>query len=121
MTTDAANKKYVDDSKVDGSVFLKLDGTRQMTGNLNMNNNRIFNIPAPNGGKQPTPLAYTEFAYLKVDGSNSMTNDLNMNNKKIINLITPTNATDAAPKKYVDDSISNQDFSSFFKKDGSIQ
>ena len=45
---DAATKKYVDDSKVDGSVFLKLDGTRLMTGNLNMNNNRIYNIPAPN-------------------------------------------------------------------------
>ena len=117
--TDAANKKYVDDSKVDGSVFLKLDGTRKMAGNLDMNNNRIFNLPVPNGGKQPTPLAYTEFAYLKVNGTNSMTNDLNMNNKKIINLITPTNAADAAPKKYVDDSISNQDFSSFFKKDGS--
>ena len=48
-----------------------------------------------------------------------MTNNLNMNNKRIINLITPTEDTDAAPKKYVDDSISNQDFSSFFKKDGS--
>ena len=117
--SDAANKKYVDDSKVDGSVFLKLDGTRKMAGNLDMNNNRIFNIPAPNGSKQPTPLAYTEFAYLKVNGTNSMTNDLNMNNKKIINLITPTNNSDASTKKYVDDSISNQDFSSFFKKDGS--
>ena len=118
--SDAANKKYVDDSKVDGSVFLKLDGTRSMTGNLNMNNNRIFNIPAPNGSNQPTPLAYTDLAYLKVDGSNSMTNNLNMNNKRIINIIT-TNDADAVPKKYVDDSISNQDFSSFFKKDGSNQ
>ena len=118
---DAANKKYVDDSKVDGSVFLKLDGTRQMTGNLNMNNNRILNIPAPNGNNQPTPLAYTDIAYLKVDGSNSMTNDLNLNNKKIINLITPTNNSDATPKKYVDDSISNQNFTSFLRKDGSIQ
>ena len=117
---EAATKKYVDDSKVDGSVFLKLDGTRPMTGNLNMNNKRILNIPAPTGNNQPTPLAYTNFAYLKVDGSNSMTNNLNMNNKKIINLITPTNNTDATPKKYVDDIISNQDFSSFFKKDGSI-
>ena len=117
---DAANKKYVDDSKVDGSVFLKLDGTRSMTGNLDMNNKRILNIPAPNGNNQPTPLAYSDLAYLKVDGSNSMTNNLNMNNKKIINLITPTNNSDASTKKYVDDSISNQDFSSFFKKDGSI-
>ena len=79
---DAANKKYVDDSKVDGSVFLKLDGTRSMTGNLNMNNNRIFNIPNPTGPKQPIPLVYSDLAYLKVDGSNKMTNDLNMDNKK---------------------------------------
>ena len=118
---DAATKKYVDDSKVDGSVFLKLDGTRQMTGNLNMNNKRILNIPAPTANNQPTPLAYSDLAYLKVDGSNSMMNNLNMNNKKIINLITPTNNSDATTKKYVDDSISNQDFTSFFKKDGSIQ
>ena len=118
---DAATKKYVDDSKVDGSVFLKLDGTRTMTENLNMNNQRILNIPAPTGNNQPTPLAYTDLAYLKVDGSNKMTNDLNMDNKKIINLITPTNNSDAKPKKYVDDSISNQDFSSFLKKDGSNQ
>ena len=118
---DVATKKYVDDSKVDGSVFLKLDGTRTMTGNLNMNNQRILNIPAPTGNNQPTPLAYTDLAYLKVDGSNKMTNDLNMDNKKIINLITPTNNSDATPKKYVDDSISNQDFSSFLKKDGSNQ
>ena len=117
---DAATKKYVDDSKVDGSVFMKLDGTRSMTGNLNMNNKRIINIPAPTGNNQPTPLAYSDLAYLKVDGTNSMTNNLNMNNKKIINLITPTNNSDASTKKYVDNSISNQDFSSFFKKDGSI-
>ena len=116
---DAANKKYVDDSKVDGSVFLKLDGTRQMTGNLDMNNKRIFNIPNPTGSKQPIPLAYGDLAYLHVNGSNTMTNHLNMNNKKIINLVTPTNNSDAVPKKYVDDSLSNQDFSSFFKKDGS--
>ena len=116
---DAATKKYVDDSKVDGSVFLKLDGTRKMTGNLDINNKRIFNLPAPTGSKQPIPLAYGDLAYLHVDGSNMMTNHMNMNNKKIINLITPTNNSDATTKKYVDDSISNQDFSSFFKKDGS--
>ena len=116
---DAANKKYVDDSKVDGSIFLKLDGTRSMTGNLDMNNKRIINLPAPTGSKQPIPLAYGDLAYLHVNGSNMMTNHLNMNNKKITHLQTPTNNTDATTKKYVDDSLSNQDFSSFFKKDGS--
>ena len=117
--SDAATKKYVDDSKVDDSVFLKLDGTRPMSGQINMNKNRIINLPAPTGKFQPTPLVYTDFAYLKVDGSNSMTNNLNMNNKKIINLITPTNNSDAASKKYVDDALSGQNYSSFLKKDGS--
>ena len=117
---DAANKKYVDDSKVDDSVFLKLDGTRVMTGNLNMNNNRIFNLPNPTGSKQPIPLAYGDLAYLHVDGSNIMTNHLNMNNKKITNLHTPTNVTDAATKKYVDDKSTNpQDLSTYLKNNGS--
>ena len=117
---DAANKKYVDDSKVDGNAFVKLDGTRSMTGNLNMNNNRIYNIPNPTGPKQPTPLAYTDLAYLHVDGSNKTTNNLNMNNKKIIKLLTPTDDTDAATKKYVDNKSTNpQDLSPYLKKDGS--
>ena len=85
-----------------------------------MNNNRIFNIPNPNGPKQPIPLAYGNLTYLHVDGSNMMTNDMNMNNKKIINLQTPTNNTDAATKKYVDDKSTNpQDLSPYLKKDGS--
>ena len=117
---DAATKKYVDDSKVDSSVFLKLDGTKPMVGNLNMSNNRILNIPNPNGPKQPTPLAYTDLAYLHVDGSNKMTNDLNMNNKKIIKLLTPTDDTDAATKKYVDNKSTSQDLSPYIKKDGSV-
>ena len=117
---DAANKKYVDDSKVDGNAFVKLDGTRSMTGNLNMNNNRIYNIPNPTGPKQPTTLAYTDLAYLHVDGSNKTTNNLNMNNKKIIKLLTPTDDTDAATKKYVDNKSTNpQDLSPYLKKDGS--
>ena len=118
---DAATKKYVDDSKVNGSVFLKLDGTRLMTGNLNMNNQRIYNIPNPNGPKQPTPLAYTDLAYLHVDGSNKMNNHLNMNNKKITYLQAPTSNSDAATKLYVDNKSSPQDLSPYLKKNGSAQ
>ena len=112
--TDAVNKKYVDDSKVYGRDFLKLDGTRKMTGNLDMDNNRIYNLPAPTNIKQPTPLGFTDFKYLHVAGTNKMTNNLNMDNKKIINLRPPTSNTDATTKKYVDDSI--PDTSSFIKK-----
>ena len=117
--SDAATKKYVDDSKVDGSVFLKIDGSKPTPGNLNMNNNRIYNIPNSNGPNQPTPLVYTDLAYLHVTGLNKMINDLNMNNKKINKLLTPTDDTDAATKPYVDDNISNQNFSSYLKQDGS--
>ena len=92
--TEASTKKYVDDTvaanKVDGSVFLKLDGSRKMTGNLDMNNKQIYNLPSPQYINQPTTLAFTNLKYLARDGSSTMTNNLNMNNKKTINLRVPT-------------------------------
>ena len=54
---DATNKKYVDDTvatnKVDVSPYFKKDGSQKMTGNIDMNNNRIYNLPAP------TAVSYT--------------------------------------------------------------
>ena len=47
---DPATKGYVD------NTFLDRDGSYPMKGNLNMANNRIFNLPAPNGGN---PVSYT--------------------------------------------------------------
>ena len=91
-----------------------------MTGDLNMNNNRIFNLPAPNGGNQPTPLAFTDLKYVARDGSSTMTNNLNMDNKKIINLRPPTSNTDAATKKYVDDNTGAPDLSDYLEKDGTV-
>lgn len=37
-------KKYVDDNKVDVSNYLKRDGTKKLTGDLNMDNYRIKNL-----------------------------------------------------------------------------
>ena len=105
-----ATKQYSD------STYLDRNGSKTMTGNLNMNNNRILNLPAPSGGNQPTPLAFTDLKYVARDGTSTMTNNLNMDNKKIINLRPPTSDTDATNKKYVDDSLSP-----YFKKDGSIK
>ena len=50
---EAANKRYVDDKvnvkadKSDLDDYLKLDGTKPMQGNINMNNKRITNLPTP--------------------------------------------------------------------------
>ena len=122
--TDAATKKYVDDnsSSTDTSDLLKLDGTRKMTGNLDMNNNRIYNLLAPTGPKQPTPLAFTDLKYLHVTGTNSMSNNLNMNNKSIIHLKDPTNITDGANKRYVDNTLllNNIAMQNYLKKDGTV-
>ena len=81
-----------------------------------MNNNRIINLPFPNGNNQPTAKAFTDNKYLHLDGSVAMNNNLNMNNKKIIHLRQPTHDTDAANKKYVDDN--KVDVSNYLKVDG---
>ena len=118
--TDAANKKYVDDSKVDGSVFLKLDGTRKMTGKLDMNHQRIYNVGDPIGPFDAVSLYYTDTRYLNVNGTYAMENNIKMDNNKIINLATPTANTDAANKKYVDDNSGSPDLSDYLEKDGTV-
>ena len=124
QNNDASNKKYVDDTvaanKVDVSPYFKKDGSKKMTGNIDMNNNRIYNLPAPTGGNQPTPLAFTDLKYLHVAGTNKMTNNLNMDNKGIIHLKPPTSDTDAATKKYVDDNAGSPDLSDYLEKDGTV-
>ena len=53
--TDAATKKYVDDNSggsPDLSDYLEKDGTVAMTGNLNLNNNKIVNLKDPTTDKQ---------------------------------------------------------------------
>ena len=121
---DASNKKYVDDTvaanKVDVSPYFKKDGSQKMTGNIDVDSNRIYNLPAPTGPKQPTPLAFTDLKYLHVSGTNKMTNNLNMDNKGIIHLKTPTSDTDAATKKYVDDNAGSPDLSDYLEKDGTV-
>ena len=107
-------------TKAELADYLKKDGTTLMAGGLNMDNNPIFNLPLPNGPKQPTPLAFTDLKYLHVAGTNKMTNNLNMDNKKIINLRPPTSDTDAATKKYVDDNSGAPDLSDYLEKDGTV-
>ena len=53
-----------------------------MNGNLNVNNNRINNLPFPTGLKQPTTLGFTDHKYLHLDGTATMGGNLNKNNTK---------------------------------------
>ena len=106
----ATSRKYVDrelDTKAnknDLNSYLKRDGSKQMSGNLQMNGKRITgltNVPAYNG--EATNKRYVDTKlndkanksdlndYLKLDGSVQMQGNLKMNNNRITNLPkTPT-------------------------------
>ena len=84
--TDAVRKDQLD-------TKLSLSGGL-MTGNLDMNNNRIYNVAQPNGNNQPATKICTENKFL--DKSNGvMAGPLNMSNNKITNLATATANGDA--------------------------
>ena len=61
---EATNKKYVDvklndkANKNDLNGYLKRDGTSQMQGNLEMNNNRIIRLPLPQLGDEAATKNY---------------------------------------------------------------
>ena len=120
-------KKYVDDeiakipSGSGASNFLKKDGSVAMTGDLNMNEQRVKNTLDPTDEQDTVNKRYLESQltdYLKKNGQNTMTFDLNMNSYKIVNLkdiTSSSNDSEAVNKKYVDDETSN-----FLKLDGSV-
>ena len=123
-------KKYVDDEiakipsgsgsgsgNINTSNFLKKDGSVAMTGDLNMNEQRVKNTLDPADEQDTMNKRYLESQlndYLKRNGQNTMTFDLNMNSYKIVNLKDISNSSidsEAVNKKYVDN---------FLKKDGSL-
>ena len=59
--TDAATKKYVDDSKVDTSKYLKVDGTNKMTRDLIMDNHKIKDLnDEPTSGTDAVNKIYVD-------------------------------------------------------------
>ena len=117
---EAANKRYVDDKvnvKADTrdlDDYLKLDGTKPMQGNLNMNNKRITRLPDPQLDDEPVTRKFLANSntlfyniFLDLDGNSKMRGNIKMNDKSITGLTNPPNADDEATnKKYVDDNIS---------------
>ena len=116
----ATSKKYVDSkvnnkaNKSDLNDYLKLDGSSQMQGNLNMNNKRITNLPHPQLSDEAATKDYVTISmndlpslFLDRQGKSKMLGDLQMNDHRITGLTNLPNAdNEAKNKKYVDDNIS---------------
>ena len=108
----ATSKKYVDSkvnnkaNKRDVNDYLKLDGTSQMQGNLQMNNNRITNLPHPQLSDEAAIKDYVTISmnhlpslFLDRQGKSKMFGNLQMNDKRITGLTNPPNADDEATNK----------------------
>ena len=117
---EAANKKYVDTklndkaNKSDLNDYLKLDGSDQMQGNLQMYNNRITDLPDPQLNDEATTKNYVTISmnhlpslFLDRQGKSKMLGNLQMNDNRITGLTNPPDADDEATnKKYVDSHVS---------------
>ena len=88
---DGANKKYVDDQikaipAVGTSDLLKLDGTRAMTGNLQMGDHTITGIRSSSADNAALTVSASKSLYLPISGIRGMQGNLNMGGQSIVNL-----------------------------------
>ena len=116
----ATSRKYVDRKlgtkagRNDLNGYLKLDGTKRMSGDLHMNGKRVVgltNVPAYNG--EATNKRYVDTKlndkanksdlndYLKLDGSDQVQGDLVMNNKRTTRLPEPQLDDEPVTKKFL--------------------
>jgi len=79
-----------------------LDGSRTMTGSLNLGNHKIINVTDPTLAQDASTKNYVDTKSLLVDGSNSMTGNMNLGTHRILNVVDPTAPQGAATKNYVD-------------------
>ena len=116
----ATSRKYVDGKlntkadKNDLNGYLKLDGTSQMQGDLQMNNKGITRLPdlqlsdeTATKNNVVSLINYLPNLYLDRKGSLKMIGNLQMNDNRITGLTnSPSGDHEAANKKYVDENIS---------------
>ena len=99
---DATTRGYV--KNFTRNNFLRLDGTNNMEGDLNVDN-KIINLSDPTDDGDVINKSYLESTtnnFLMRDGFDSMGGDLNLSNNKIVNVANPTSAQDAVTKHYAD-------------------
>ena len=87
---DGANKKYVDDeiaklSHSDNGT-LKLDGSRSMTGNLNMGHHTITGIKSSSADNAALTVGGAKATYLPLSGNRAMHGTLDMSGHSIKNI-----------------------------------
>jgi len=135
---DAANKQYVDDAVAgvatadhgdltgladdDHTQYLLVDGTRAMTGALDLGTQKIVNVGTPTLDADAATKAYVDGKsydhgglaglddddhpqYLKTDGTRALTGDISAGSHKITDLADPVADTDAVNKQYVASAI----------------
>ena len=88
---DGANKKYADDEikaipAVDTSDLLKLDGSRAMTGNLQMGDHTITGIRSSSQDNAALTVGASKSLYLPISGIRGIQGNLDMAGQSIINL-----------------------------------
>ena len=88
---DGANKKYVDDQikaipAVGTSDLLKLDGTRAMTGNLQMGDHTITGIRSSAADNAALTVGGAKATHLPISGIRGIQENLNMGGQSIVNL-----------------------------------
>ena len=82
-------KKYVDEqnAKQDIAINSKLDKTGGLlSGDLDMNGNRIYKLPNPTDIQQPLTVVYGDSRYLRLSGGNKMSDDLDMGGNNILSV-----------------------------------
>ena len=97
-----ATKNYTDNN-----FFLK-NGSKPMTGNINMNNNKIVGLKKPTANNDAATKKYVDDSkvdgnvFLKLDGTRPMSGNLNMNNNRILNIPAPNGSNQPIPLAYGD-------------------
>ena len=117
----AVNKNYVDGeiTKIDTTPFVKLVGSRAMTGNLDMGGKKVTGVGDPTLSFHSTDAVNSRSmagtlrgfrlglnrSFVHLDGSEAMTGNLDMGDHSIQKVGEPVNSDDVATKNYVDAEI----------------
>ena len=90
------------------SNFFNRDGSKTMSGDIDMNNKKIKNLSSPTVNGDAATKKYVDdnkvdgSVFVKLDGTRPMTGNLNMNNKLIFNIPNPTGPKQPTPLVYTD-------------------